>query len=783
MLKRKDNEIKIEPVENSRAAARPEAVILSVLLSLTYMSVWYEALSLEKTEVNIYLAAAAAIAVNILAGVFYAKRNKIKRPELLLPCIAGAAAFICVLFRRMLMGGLSYYLSRLALAMTEATGKIYLGYDDGPAQYGHVQCFTVLIAAITAYAAFKAVKGKTCFMAVVMTLTAAAATALDGHWTGASLAFAFAMLLLIIYRQEKMCRNFDIKHLAAIALVPLAVCMTVSGAAAFLKADGWAYDDGPGDYVRETLHRLKYEKAENPMPEGRLEKALEFIPDGEAALEISMDKWEPAYLKGYVGEVYDGGSWKKADRKTYREDRDLFYWLHKSGFFGQGQVSAAQNTIENAEKGRLDVSILSGCKRYRYVPYSLSQDIKAVCDERDIGDLNVENKKNVSTYSVYFSTDSVKNSYLIQKKLDEKQKQLDENRDSVGDELSSYLKAEGAYRQQVYARYLYIPDEAADVLENCLGPAEKLSTTEAKARILEYMTENISYSQEPGGPKDEKDFLRYFLEQNKKGYSVHYATAAALMMRYYGIPARYAEGYIITSDDISGMEEGSTLEVYGNRAHAWAEYYLDGVGWIPFETVPEYLDENIYALTGEPLGFNEGEQQLNARGNGEEKQESKPPKQSNLKSAEIKTEGIFVFKAIWLVYGTLITAEVLSIAIFLKRKKLKKFLSTFYAEDINQAVENCFSYSVYIAKRQKVNVNKTFPKEAADDMEDWLGALGKEQYIRALEINQMSRYSGREVTEEERKQALIFKDTVINTYMSGRRGIGRIYDKFIKIIY
>ena len=27
------------------------------------------------------------------------------------------------------------------------------------------------------------------------------------------------------------------------------------------------------------------------------------------------------------------------------------------------------------------------------------------------------------------------------------------------------------------------------------------------------------------------------------------------------------------------------------HAHAWAEYYLDGIGWIPFETTPGYIDQ------------------------------------------------------------------------------------------------------------------------------------------------------------------------------------------------
>lgn len=39
------------------------------------------------------------------------------------------------------------------------------------------------------------------------------------------------------------------------------------------------------------------------------------------------------------------------------------------------------------------------------------------------------------------------------------------------------------------------------------------------------------------------DFVLNFLDGTRKGYSVHYATAAAMMFRYYGIPARYVEGF------------------------------------------------------------------------------------------------------------------------------------------------------------------------------------------------------------------------------------------------
>ena len=51
------------------------------------------------------------------------------------------------------------------------------------------------------------------------------------------------------------------------------------------------------------------------------------------------------------------------------------------------------------------------------------------------------------------------------------------------------------------------------------------------------------------------DFTENFISRSKIGHSVHYATAAALMFRYYGIPSRYVEGYLITPEDIKDKKD------------------------------------------------------------------------------------------------------------------------------------------------------------------------------------------------------------------------------------
>ena len=64
------------------------------------------------------------------------------------------------------------------------------------------------------------------------------------------------------------------------------------------------------------------------------------------------------------------------------------------------------------------------------------------------------------------------------------------------------------------------------------------------------------------------------------------------MFRYFGIPARYVEGYLIKQTDAEKMRPGEPFTLTQKHAHAWAEYYIDGIGWLPFECTPGYIDDD-----------------------------------------------------------------------------------------------------------------------------------------------------------------------------------------------
>lgn len=76
------------------------------------------------------------------------------------------------------------------------------------------------------------------------------------------------------------------------------------------------------------------------------------------------------------------------------------------------------------------------------------------------------------------------------------------------------------------------------------------------------------------------DLVSNFL-RDKHGFCVHFATTMVVMLRSIGIPARMGLGFL------PGRYTGDgNYVVNGGDAHAWAEVYFPGYGWVRFEPTP-----------------------------------------------------------------------------------------------------------------------------------------------------------------------------------------------------
>ena len=96
-------------------------------------------------------------------------------------------------------------------------------------------------------------------------------------------------------------------------------------------------------------------------------------------------------------------------------------------------------------------------------------------------------------------------------------------------------------------------------------------------KILNYVQRSAVYDRSTTSmDSGYDDFAQWFLEKSDTGYCVHFATAAAVLLRAAGIPARYVEGYMVDC-----RPEVKNI-VTNQEAHAWVEYFdpVFSVWWI-----------------------------------------------------------------------------------------------------------------------------------------------------------------------------------------------------------
>ncbi|GFP74373.1 transglutaminase-like domain-containing protein [Clostridium fungisolvens] len=120
--------------------------------------------------------------------------------------------------------------------------------------------------------------------------------------------------------------------------------------------------------------------------------------------------------------------------------------------------------------------------------------------------------------------------------------------------------------------YLQLPDtitqRTVDLVYNIVKGTS--SNYEKAYRLKAYLTQNYTYSLDVSNVPEGKDFVDYFLFEEKKGYCVYFATAMTVMCRIAGIPARYVEGFKVSKD----KENNGMYKVTNEDAHAWTEIYL-----------------------------------------------------------------------------------------------------------------------------------------------------------------------------------------------------------------
>ena len=120
-------------------------------------------------------------------------------------------------------------------------------------------------------------------------------------------------------------------------------------------------------------------------------------------------------------------------------------------------------------------------------------------------------------------------------------------------------------------------------------------------RALRWIRSDFIYTLETGLPG--RHAVDEFLFDTRGGYCEHFSSAFTVLMRAAGIPARVVTGYT------GGYRNpfGGYWVVRRMDAHAWAEVWLEGRGWVRVDPTAAVAPERIYDTLEQRAGANAGE--------------------------------------------------------------------------------------------------------------------------------------------------------------------------------
>ena len=787
-----ESKLNIKIAEQSGSFAKELIIaVLSFFISLSFLNLAYSSLALQKEGFSMIAVVLSLVLIAVFEIALSSSdekeeagaKAKLKQYGFLI--VAAILLVATIVLHKDFGEGLRALMQRISVTMTESQGRIHNNYIEGQASKLGVHLLTLMLAiAIFELVLFSIRKGA--FYIFIALVIAEICLAYIGIFA-VSMIFAVSIVLMISGAMASA--NGDALKIsgarasvsgivATVLILLLALAPLANSDVIPLRAIGRT-----NDAIKSAVHRKIY-GGSKLFARGNLSAIEEFEPNKRVQMDVQMSKAEPMYLRGFVGEYLDGNKWVNLKGSGLSDTRDKFYWLRQNGVYGESLLAKNNYDINGkSNTGELSINLVNADRMNLYLPYSFLQEKKGMYMDSRIGDSVIEaNGKESKSYKLSYSKDSVKEAYVNQKKVE-----------TASQDPDSTAYKESVYRDFVHKNYLSISDSNKKMLKKLLGDGKALSTSEAKLKISDFVSKNLKYD-DSAVSSGEGDELEYFLTNSKVGKSELYASAATQMLRYYGVPARYVEGYVITEkmiadgspDDKDAVSKPASITVTEDSAHAWCEYYLDGVGWVPFDVAPKYRGEIKFTATEDALKseLGGGKGTEGSTSDSTEKDEENKDTNQDIENPINSQTLVFTYAKLLVLLAILLVLIILIIIIAIRRYKLRRFLRSLKTDEARLAVKKSFSYSMYLVSQKLEGFDISFIKESAGDIGEAF-PKSAESLGEVLAINDRAVYasSNETISEDERKTMLNFGESVAKEYAEGRNLPSRIFDKYIRVIY
>ena len=281
---------------------------------------------------------------------------------------------------------------------------------------------------------------------------------------------------------------------------------------------------------------------------------------------------ETVYLRGFIGADYDGTRWQPGDAAAF--DSAAANWkTDGSARLDIANLPFLRAASGGAEPQQMTVQRIHANDAYTFAPYNAYFNDYYLLD----GDGAAAGQTVQDDIFYYFPRKQA--AELLAARADGDAGVLD--------------RLESAYAAYVQARYLEVPaGEGYDAIRaelQALLKERKLKDDDLDGRralVRSWLNERCRYSTDAAVSAG-TDPVLYFLNESHAGSSTQFASAAVLLCRMVGLPARYVVGYAAPQSLFTAAGDGSCRAVLqDDNAHAWAEIYLAGQGWTPLEVTP-----------------------------------------------------------------------------------------------------------------------------------------------------------------------------------------------------
>ncbi len=288
------------------------------------------------------------------------------------------------------------------------------------------------------------------------------------------------------------------------------------------------------------------------------------VLSNRALFHVSGLSMEPVYLRTEVFHIYRGSSWSvsaslestaaEVSRRAADEPGGAVYLRAAD----QSEDDATPATLPAR---RTEITILADF--YSVVPHTLDTQAISIAGREQL-----RFRRSGETLG-YHLTDPL----------------------LYNEQITLYRETVRRIADEIDDVYLDVSDETRDEIGALAEQLRGATDAETIVNTLRYLREGFEYTLEPPQSAPGR-FLSDFLDEHRRGYCVHFATAFTLLSRLQGIPARYVTGFRVQPPALDEMGMAPDMGMYdsvtvtGYSAHAWTEVWLPDVGWRIVEATP-----------------------------------------------------------------------------------------------------------------------------------------------------------------------------------------------------